>query len=190
MTRKKEMKMQYSDSWIYILILSTLVILAESLKTYMFKINNISLTFSIFLLPFAYFITNYVIKKFGHKEALKAVIISTLTLVVYVFIMSIAVNRDFSFSKILGGGLGYLISQIINITIYYFLINNTNTPFLLIFLTYLFALVVNYMVYMVLSLNMLIGDNFWISYFSALLLQSIICLLLTFFDTQIKRGVD
>lgn len=190
MIKNKELKLQYSDGWIYILVLSTLVILMESLKTYMFKINGISLTYSVFLLPLAYFIVNYIIKKFGHKEGVKAVIISTVVLVLYVFLMTMAVNKVFSFSDILGEGAGYLISQIINIMIYYFLLNNTKAPFILIFLTYMFGLVVNYMVYMTLSLNMIMTNSFWVGYFTALGIQGVICLLLALLDIKIKRGIE
>ena len=61
MTKKKSDEL-YDDSWMYILLLTTLAILTESVKTYTFKINSISLSFSIILLPFVYLLTNYINK--------------------------------------------------------------------------------------------------------------------------------
>ena len=47
---KKKTK-TYDDSWMFILLLTTLAILIESLKSYTFKMLGVSLTYSLFLLP-------------------------------------------------------------------------------------------------------------------------------------------
>ena len=39
--------------WVYVLLLSTVVILAQSLKNYTFSFDNVTLTYSIFILPIA-----------------------------------------------------------------------------------------------------------------------------------------
>ena len=62
MSKKKEESL-YDDCWMYILLLTTLVILLESLKTYTFKIAGVHLTYAIFLLPFIYLLVNYIAKK-------------------------------------------------------------------------------------------------------------------------------
>ena len=59
---------KYNDSWMYILLLSTIVILGESLKTYTFNLLGVNLTYVIFLLPFIFMVTNYITKKYGFKR--------------------------------------------------------------------------------------------------------------------------
>ena len=62
---KEELKDLYNDSWIYTMLLSTLIILIESLKTYTFGLFDVELTYSLLLLPLVFLITNYMNKKFG-----------------------------------------------------------------------------------------------------------------------------
>ena len=55
---KKKIKVDnYDDSWMYILLLTTLTILTYSLATYTFKLTDIRLTYSIFLLPILFIIS-------------------------------------------------------------------------------------------------------------------------------------
>ena len=58
MPKKKTKVDNYDDSWMYILLLTTLTILTYSLATYTFKLTDIRLTYSIFLLPILYLISN------------------------------------------------------------------------------------------------------------------------------------
>ena len=57
-------------------------------------------------------------------------------------------------------------------------------------LTYLFAFVVNYLFYTLIYMNLLVFDNYWVSYFSTLIIQGVFCFLLVFFDVNIKRGIE
>ena len=56
---------KYNDCWMYILLLSTLVILTESLKNFNFNIFQAEITYAIFLIPVIYAITNYITKKYS-----------------------------------------------------------------------------------------------------------------------------
>ena len=53
MTKKKQEEL-YDDSWLYILLLTTLSILLESLKTYKFQLMGVSISYAIILLPIVY----------------------------------------------------------------------------------------------------------------------------------------
>ena len=63
MTKKKQEEL-YDDSWLYILLLTTLSILLESLKTYKFQLMGVSISYAIILLPIVYLLVNYITKKF------------------------------------------------------------------------------------------------------------------------------
>ena len=184
------LKVENESWWVYVLLLSTIVILAQSLKDYTFSFDNITLTYSIFVLPIVYFVTNYITKKYGYTKSIVGISVSGVSLVLFSLIMSFVIGTKFSFYDICGGFCGYVVSQFVNLTIYQFLLVNTNNSFVLIYLTYLFAFVVNYLFYTFIYMNLLVFDNYWISYFTTLIIQGILCFLLTFFDVNIKRGIE
>ncbi len=188
--RKRKENEIYNDSWLYIMLLTTLVILLESLKSYKFNVYGTSLTYSLFLLPLIYFIVNYIAKKYDYKKAIAAITLSGGLLVLFVVIMSFALGERFFLSSITGEFCAYIASQLVNLTIYMFLLNNTKSPYLLVFFNYLFSLIVYYMFYTLIYLNMIILDNFWLGYFITLGIQFIICIPLAFIDKKIKRGKD
>ena len=176
--------------WVYVLLLSTVVILAQSLKNYTFSFDNVTLTYSIFILPIIYFVTNYITKKYGYSKSVIGISVSGVAMVVFSFIMSFVIGKDFSFYDICGGFCAYVVSQLVNLTIYQYLLVNTSGSFLLIYLTYLFAFVVHYLFYTLIYMDLLVFDNYWISYFSTLILQGMLTFLLVFFDVNLKRGIE
>lgn len=187
--RKKHQEPQfYDDSWMYVLLLTTLVILIESLKTYQFQVLDSVITYGIFLLPFIYFIVNYLTKKYGYEKGIVAISVSGVSLVIFVLFMDWLLGNPITLSGVCGQFCAYVVSQLVNLTIYKFLLENTKTSFILLFLNYMFALIVFYMFYTLLYLNMIILDHFWLGYFVTLLIQSVICLFITFLDVLIAKG--
>lgn len=184
---KKEVPLE-NDCWMYILLLTTLVILLESIKSYMFNISGVYLTYSVFLLPLVYFIANYITKKYGYKKTVAAISISAVMSIGFVAIMSFALGKKLILSSLSGQFCGYVISQFVNLTIYTFLLNNTESPGILAFLTYLFSLIIYYMFYTLIYLNMIILDNFWAGYLLTIAIQFIICIPITIIDKKVKRG--
>ena len=186
---KEQIKDLNNDFWIYTMLLSTLVILIESLKTYMITIKDTPITLAIFLVPVMYFIANYITKKFGFMRTIFAIGISTVSLVGFVAIMYFIIGGQLNFSLINGQLVGYVISQLVNLFIYCFLLNNTTTPWPLLLINYLFALIVFYMVYTVMQADMIIKTTFWMGYFITLGIQFVESIILTIIDKQIKRGL-
>lgn len=187
---KTKKSVKYNDSWMYILLLSTIVILGESLKTYTFNLLGVNLTYVIFLLPFIFMVTNYITKKYGFKRTLTSIIISSISLIAFVLLMNFAIGKTFTISSISGGLAGYLVSQTINTMIYKFLLVNTNSPYLLVLLNYVFGYIVFYMLYAIVRMDLVIADTFWIGYFITLLIQTIISMVLASIDKKIKVGMS
>lgn len=183
------LEVEHEGWWVYILLLSTIVILGHALKDYSFSFDNVSLTYSIFILPVVFFITNFITKKYGYGKSIVAISFSGVALVVFSFLMSLIIGQQFNFYDICGEFCGYVVSQFVNLSIYQFIITNTNSSFILIYLTYIFAFVVFYLFYTLIYMNLLGFDNYWISYFSTLIIQGVLCFLLVFFDVNIKRGI-
>ncbi len=189
--RKKQIKNeQYEESWIYILLLATLVILIESLKNYSFQIDRLSVTYAIFLLPFIYLLTNYITKKYGSERSIVAISVSGIGMIIFCIMVNFILGKNFSISLVNGQFCGYVVSQFINLLIYNFLLGNTEQPFFMTFLTYMFSLITFYMFYTLIELKLIIEEDFWISYFTVLIIQSMICIGLALIDKKIKRGID
>ncbi len=186
--RKKEKI--YDDSWMYTLLLSTIVILGESLKSYTFPIKGIELTFAIFLLPIIFFLTNYITKKYNFMRSISAICLSTVALVVFTYSINYALGRTVDFLSIGGEVSGYLIAQMINLYIYVFLLNNTSSPTILVLINYLFALIVFYMFFTLINLSVLVTDTYWLGYFITLFIQLIECIIISIVDKFIKRGAE
>lgn len=186
---KKVKKVQtYEDCWIYILLLTTLAILLESLKKYTFCIAKVDLSFSLFLLPLIYFIPNYITKKYDYKKAVAAIAISGVMFVSFSAIISFAFGERLILSNVSGEFCGYVISQFSNLLLYMFLLNNTKMPIYLLYLNYLFSLIIYYLFYTLIYLNIITLDSYWRGYFITLGIQMIICLPIAMIDKKIKRN--
>jgi uncharacterized PurR-regulated membrane protein YhhQ (DUF165 family) len=177
-----------NDVWIYVLLLTTLVILTESLKTYTFEIMGTNLTYSLFLLPIAYFLIDVIAKKFDYKRAIAAIAVSGVTFVAFSFILAYFLDGNYILRSISGEFCAYVVSAFTNLTIYVFLLNNTDSPRLLVILTYLFSLIVYYMLYTLMYINKLIFVNYWTGYFITLIIQVVICIVLAIVDKKVERG--
>lgn len=181
-------KKKETDLWIYVLLLTTLVILTESLKTYTFRIMAVDLTYSLFLLPIAYLLIGIIVKKFDYKKAVASIAVSGVVFVSFTFILAYFVDTNFILRSISGEFCAYILSSFIFLTIYVFLLNNTESPQILIAINYLFSLVVYYMFYTLIYLNMKMLDTYWAGYVLTLIIQFPICLVLSIIDKKVLRG--
>ena len=177
----------YEDCWMYILLLTTLVIFLESLKTYTFRVFGVELTYALVFLPLIYFISNYISKKYDYKKAVAAIAISGVFFVCFTAIVSFALGQRLILSSISGEFCAYVISQFINLTIYTYLSNNTSMPVTLILINYMFSLIIYYMFYTIIYLEMVTVDSYWIGYFTTLAIQIIICIPLAIADKKLIK---
>lgn len=190
MANRKTKKL-YDDSWMYILLLTTLTILLYSLSTYKFTVSNLELSYSLLGLPIIYFISNYITKKYSYAKTVTAISVSGVSMVLYVLIMNFALGKATILSSISGHFCAYVVSQFVNLMTYYFLQQNTKSPLLLVFLNYIFSLIVFNMFYTLIHLNMMVQDGYWKGYFIALVIQSVVSMSLSLVDkTLVKRGRD
>ncbi|MBP5679413.1 MAG: hypothetical protein J6X28_06280 [Bacilli bacterium] len=185
---KKQLVEEYDDCWIYILLLTTLAILIQSVKNYTFSFQGCNIGYNVFLIPGIYFLSNYICKKYDYKKAIAGIAISGVIFVGFIVTMYFAMGRGLVLSSLVGDFCGYVASQFVNLTIYTFLLNNTRSPYSLIFLTYLFSIVIFYMIYTLLYLNLVILDGYWTKYFITIGIEACLCLPIAYIDKQIKRG--
>lgn len=182
----------YNDSWIFTLLLSTLLILIESVKVYTFSIPklDVHISYSIILIPLIYLILNYMLKKYSFKQAISAMCLSAVAVLLFIFIMSFTLNQSLSFRVYSGELCAYLLSSILNLVIYNYLMNNTKLPWSLIFINYLCSCTVFHMFYTLIYLESVTTPLFWKEYFITISIELVIVLFLSIIDKIIKRGRD
>ena len=189
MTKKKQEEL-YDDSWLYILLLTTLSILLESLKTYKFQLMGVSISYAIILLPIVYLLVNYITKKYDYKKAVAAISISAVISVCFMAIVSFALGKNLILTSLTGEFCGYVVSQFVNLTIYNFLLNNTKSPTLLILFNYLFSVIIFILLYTLINLGNMNLDSFWTKYFLMVCISFGMSIPMAFIDKRIKRGRD
>ena len=181
-------KKLYDDSWMYILLLTTLIILTESIKGYKFNLLNCSISYSIILIPLIFIISNFITKKYNYKKTLFSISISALCLIGFLLIMCFAIGKEFIISDIIGDVVAYLVAQSLNLILCSFLIYNTKPNVILIFSTYLISLIIFYMTYTIIYLNTMTLDNYWQIYLIAMGIDGMISIPLAIIDKNIKFG--
>lgn len=173
------MKKKQNDLWIYILLQSTLLIFIESLKTYNVNILGNPISLSIPVLPFIFYISNCIIKKYGYKYGLLNILISSLSVILFIVLMSFSLNKVYDFSTYKGELFAYIGSQLFNITIFKYIHNNTSKSYPIIYLSYIFSLIMFHMIYTLSYLDTTILDGYWKKYFINIILQIIVCIPIT-----------
>lgn len=181
---KNEVK---SDLWIYVLLQSALLIFIESLKTYHFTLYGNLISLSIPLIPFLFLITNIITKKFGYKKGLLSIIVSSISVTLFIILMSFSLNKVFDFSIYKGELLSYIISQLLNLIIYRYIQHNTKASYPIVFLTYVFSLIIFHMVYTLSYLDTTILDGYWIRYLLNISIEIIVCIFITILDKKVLK---
>ncbi len=182
--RKTVIKHEEVSSWIYILLLTAVAILGWVLGKFDFNIGKATLTFAIFAYPFRYFIANIITKKYGYKETMNGISYSACLMLLFMIASSLLGEHNVDYVPVTGEVFGYLASQMINLTIYYYLYMNTDGNKLAILATYIFAMLVDNLISMLFISRMTIVDAFWRTYFVTILIETIISIILINFDEK------
>lgn len=188
--KKNKNKKDYNDSWMFAMLLSVTCLLATSLKSYTFSLFSIKVTFAVFVVPIIIFISNYITKKYGFKDSLKAILISALMMTAFLILIEDLTNRKLVFMEIIGPFITYFISLFINLAIYYYTLTNMNSHKIMTFINYLFTIVINYLLYLLFFYNMVMSSKFWYEYFLSVVISAVMSIVLIYLDSKIKRGIE
>ncbi len=175
-------KKEEVDVWVYVLLLTSVTILGWVLGKFDFSIGKASLTIAIFAYPFRYFVANIITKKYGYKETMNAISYSACLLLLFIIVASLLGQRDIDYIPVTGELFGYIVSQMINLTIYFYLLMNTDENKLALLTTYIFVMLVDNLVNMLFASRMIMIDSFWRTYFVTICIQIIISIVLIYFD--------
>lgn len=182
--RKAVIKKEEVPSWIYILLLTAVAILGWVLGKFEFNIGKATLTVAIFAYPFRYFIANIITKKYGYKETMNGISYSACLMLLFMIASSLLGEHNVDYVPVTGEIFGYLASQMINLTIYYYLYMNTDSNKLAILATYIFAMLVDNLISMLFISRMTMVDAFWRTYFVTIMIEAMISIILINYDTK------
>lgn len=139
------------------------------------------------MIPFLFLINNYISKKFGYKKGLLSIIVSSISVTLFIILMSFSLNKVFDFSIYKGELLSYIISQLLNLIIYRYIQHNTKTSYPVVFLSYVFSLIIFHMVYTLSYLDTTILDGYWIRYLLNISIEVIVCICITILDKKVLK---
>ena len=187
--KKKNISLEekYEEFWIYILLLTTLVIFLSSLKSYTFTLMGVDLTYAVFFLPLIYFIANYITKMFDYKKTVAAIAISGVMSICFLAIISFAMGKNLMLTKHSADFCGYVVSQFFNLTLYQFLLSNKKSTLINLFIVNLLALIIFYFFYSIINIKEITYSTYWLGYGLTIIIQGIICIPLTIISYLIKK---
>ena len=186
--RKQVTKKEEVSSWTYILLLTAVAILGWVLGNFDFNIGKASLTVAIFVYPLRYFVANIITKKYGYKETMNGISYSACLMLLFIIVVSLLAQKDIDYIPVTGEVFAYLASQMINLTLYYYLFIYTDNNKLAILATYVFAMLVDNLISMLFISRMVMVDAFWRTYFVTILIEVIISIILINFDNKKITG--
>ena len=186
MVRKGELEMKkkkrVEDSGVYVIFVTILMILYQSLKGYTFPIFETRLSYSLFLLPFSFFIIKFINNRFDYKKAVAAIAISAVTFVCFTSIMSFILHQDLNLMNLSGEFCGYVASQFffISLLVHYKKQKNFMTTISIMMLSLLI-----YQLFQTMTLLDTITFHFFVvTVFTTLFFQLIISLILGVLDKK------
>ena len=193
LSKKKMLEMESDIKTLtisYTFLLSALVIFLLSLESFKLSLFGNSVSIAIFVFPFVYFLVDIILKEIGYKPAVIATVVSLIVLFITLIVTDKIFNVDFSLLRYFGVVLGYGISQFLNISIYYYMLSNYTTPLFLVILNLVFVLLINNMLTMFFSNNMVFTDTFWASYIVVTCIQVLICMILAILLNLVEQGIE
>ena len=174
----------------YTFLLCSMTVLFVALNSFKFYIFNGSTNYSIFILPFLFFLVNAIVKEVGYKSGVISLVLSALTLTVTSVIVDIVFGVDFNILKYIGVVFSYLLSQFINLSVYYYMLGNYSTPYFFVVLNYIFVILVYNMLYMLFVEKLVFSTSFWNIYMIVIAIQILISMICGIILKFIRQGVD
>lgn len=182
--KRKPEELEEVGSWVYILLLTSTTILAWVLGKFDFEIGKVTLTLAVFVYPFLYFIANIITKKYGVKESINGITYSSMMMLLFVVVVNILTEQEIDYVPLTGELFGCLMSQFINLAIYFYLYMNTMMNKIVLLANYVFAMMVNNFIAMLFVSRMVILKSFWKSFIVIVLIEAIISIVLVFIDNK------
>ncbi len=177
-------------TYAYTFLLSAAVIFILSLKSFTFNILGNHISYAIFMMPFIYFLVELIMKEIGYKPAKIAVLVSTVVVYISSILIDVIFGVKFSILNYFGITFAYFLSQFLNLSIYYYMLDNYKTPLFFVILNMIFCLLINNMLYMLFTSGMVFTDTFWTSYTLVVILQFIICVVLSIIINLVRQGIE
>ena len=179
-----------NDSLMLCMLLSTISILAVTLQDYSFTLGKLPISFSIFVLPFILFTSNYITKKYGFKISLQSIFISSLMIVAFLIFIQDLLNQPVVILDLLGNFVSYFMSLVIHLSIYYYILTNFKENAFLIYFNYIFSMIMHHSIYLLFLYQLVATEVFWDNYFISIIIQGILAIGLVMIDKKIEGNIE
>ena len=189
LTEKEIEKEVNTDLLWFTFILSIIAVIFTAVRPYTFAISNYDVSFSIFIFPFTILMSNYITKKIGYKNSFIAILISSLIVLLFLILTDDIIGKQIDYVLVLSQSISFFVSLFVNLAVYYYILINLEKEksIILIYFSYLFSILINFIIYMFFMIS--ISDYFWELYFTSIIIQAIISVILVMFDIRIERGI-
>ncbi len=174
----------------YIFLMVSFIIFFVVLHSFNFYLFDTKLNYSIFILPFILFMEDAILKEVGYKYGVEALVFSSIILFLTSIGTDYILNVDFDLVKHIGIVLAYIISQFVNMLIYYYMLDNYRTPYFFVVANMMFSILIYNMFYMLFSLGLVFTSDFWYSYTIVAIIQTLLSMICGILLNIIKQGVD
>jgi len=181
-------KTDHEHFLIYAFLLSTVLICLHVMGRFTFEIDEVTIGYSVILFSTVYFITNVITKKFDFRKSVFAILISMFALMIFIYLSKFLNGKTLDNYVIFGEVFAYLISQLLNLIIYYYLLVNTELKARWIYLNYVFSLGTYYFISILFATKIIMTEIFWPTVFCSLILSAILAIMYAFYDMFIERG--
>ena len=178
----------YQDCWVYVFLLSSVVVLWEAFLPYGISVRNQFISTSIFFLPFTFLLIHIIDWKYSYQKAILAIVFSSLSFVF--FFSSLALGKNILFSDIIGELCGYTVSQFVNLFVFEFVIQRKKKNGIFLYFHYLISFLIYDLFYLFIYISKIVFEDFWFVYFFSLLLEAIVAIPFTWFDKSVQKKIS
>ena len=105
-------------------------------------------------------------------------------MLLFAMVSGILTEQEIDYIPLTGELFGYMMSQAINLCIYFYLYMNTMMNKFLLLANYIFAFMINNFIAMFFTSRMVLLKTFWRSFIAIILIQTIISIILILFDNK------
>ena len=123
-------------------------------------------------------------KKYGYKEAMNGISYSACLLLLFAIVAGLLGEQDINYIPLTGELFGYMLSQMLNLSIYYYLLINSDNSKFPYLGAYVAAMLTDTLVSMLFASRLVILTSFWRTYFVTVCIEAIISIFLIYFDNK------
>jgi len=181
---KTKTKNKNQDSLIYILLLSSFIILFNAIQTYNIDIYNITISSSYLLLPIIFYIQNIMFNKFSTINNIFSILVSMFLSLIFIYTMDFILEKTLIIEELPLEIIILMITSYINLLCFKTIRNRINEPYILILANYLLVNIIYHLVNIIFTIDNIVFKYYFKEYFLILFIQLLIIIIISAIDKE------